>query len=156
MIARTEPQGPAEPPAPAFSVPDEIVDAVSHELRTPLTSILGMSRLIEREPTASGLVADAAREVYREAKRLHRFVEDLLSLARDDGTEMIDRLEPQRLDRLALHAIESHRQRYPDRRLALVATGQTLVIGHSAWIERVLTYFLEHAEERSAGGLSIE
>ncbi|MET3960361.1 two-component system phosphate regulon sensor histidine kinase PhoR [Marmoricola sp. OAE513] len=64
----------------AARLKDEFVATVSHELRTPLTSIVGYVDLLLEDVT--GIPADARaflEIVQRNARRLHRLVDDLLS-----------------------------------------------------------------------------
>jgi two-component system phosphate regulon sensor histidine kinase PhoR len=64
----------------AARLKDEFVATVSHELRTPLTSIVGYVDLLLED--VGGLAPDAQaflQIVQRNARRLHRLVDDLLS-----------------------------------------------------------------------------
>ncbi|WP_433874513.1 sensor histidine kinase [Sinomonas atrocyanea] len=65
----------------ALAVRDEFLNNVSHELRTPLTSVLGYVEMLQE---AQGIPAHARRGlevVQRNAERLQRLVDDLLSAA---------------------------------------------------------------------------
>jgi two-component system phosphate regulon sensor histidine kinase PhoR len=64
----------------AARLKDEFVATVSHELRTPLTSIVGYVDVLLED--VDGIPADARpflETVQRNARRLHRLVDDLLS-----------------------------------------------------------------------------
>ncbi|HET6153111.1 MAG TPA: ATP-binding protein [Marmoricola sp.] len=64
----------------AARLKDEFVATVSHELRTPLTSIVGYVDVLLED--VEGIPADARpflETVQRNARRLHRLVDDLLS-----------------------------------------------------------------------------
>ncbi len=71
------------------------VASAAHELRTPLTSISGFSQAL-----LDGTAADAvsrqrsAAAIYREAGRLRRLVDALLTLSRYDSREFTPRLVP--------------------------------------------------------------
>jgi two-component system phosphate regulon sensor histidine kinase PhoR len=70
---------------------DEFVASVSHELRTPLTSIIGYVDIVLED--SEGL-PDEVRgylvTVQRNARRLHRLVDDLLSTALQSVTKVLD------------------------------------------------------------------
>ncbi len=66
----------------AVRIKDEFVASVSHELRTPLTSIIGyVDVLLDDVDGVSEDVRFHLFTVQRNAKRLHRLVDDLLSSA---------------------------------------------------------------------------
>jgi signal transduction histidine kinase len=92
----------------ASRIKDEFVASVSHELRTPLTSIIGYVDIILDD--SEGLPHDVRNylgTVQRNARRLHRLVDDLLSTALQSVTTVLDveRLSvTQLLERSALDA----------------------------------------------------
>ena len=64
----------------AARLKDEFVATVSHELRTPLTSIVGyVDVLLEDVPDIPAEATPFLQTVQRNARRLHRLVDDLLS-----------------------------------------------------------------------------
>jgi signal transduction histidine kinase len=64
----------------AARLKDEFVATVSHELRTPLTSIVGyVDVLLEDVPGIPSEARPFLQTVQRNARRLHRLVDDLLS-----------------------------------------------------------------------------
>ncbi|MFL6024870.1 MAG: ATP-binding protein [Marmoricola sp.] len=64
----------------AARLKDEFVATVSHELRTPLTSIVGyVDVLLEDVPAIPAEARPFLQTVQRNARRLHRLVDDLLS-----------------------------------------------------------------------------
>jgi signal transduction histidine kinase len=75
----------------ASRIKEEFVASVSHELRTPLTSIIGYVDIIlddteELRPD----VREYLLTVQRNARRLHRLVDDLLSTALQSVTTVLD------------------------------------------------------------------
>ncbi len=75
----------------ASRIKDEFVASVSHELRTPLTSIIGYIDVILDD--TENLPADARGyllTVQRNARRLHRLVDDLLSTALQSVATVLD------------------------------------------------------------------
>ncbi len=72
---------------------------VSHELRTPLTSISGYAELLaDGQITSSEEVGEAGVVMGREAARLRRLIDDLLTQVRLDAGEMRVRMEPVAVD----------------------------------------------------------
>ena len=75
----------------ASRIKDEFVASVSHELRTPLTSIIGYVDVILDD--TENLPEDARSYllvVQRNARRLHRLVDDLLSTALQSVATVLD------------------------------------------------------------------
>jgi signal transduction histidine kinase len=61
----------------------EFLANVSHELRTPITSVLGFAEALQDGTVSDPAgVARVARIVHAEATRLHRFADDVLTIAR--------------------------------------------------------------------------
>jgi two-component system phosphate regulon sensor histidine kinase PhoR len=78
----------------ALRIKDEFVASVSHELRTPLTSIIGyVDVILDDSEDLPDDVRAYLVTVQRNARRLHRLVDDLLSTALQSVTKVLD-LEP--------------------------------------------------------------
>lgn len=87
----------------------DFVANVSHELRTPLTSISGyVETLLDHEP-----LTPAAREflttILKNANRMQRLTEDLLTMARVESSESELRPEPVAADQLVRDAVAAMR-----------------------------------------------
>jgi signal transduction histidine kinase len=95
----------------ASRIKDEFVASVSHELRTPLTSIIGyVDIVLDDSEDLPDDVRDYLGTVQRNARRLHRLVDDLLSTALHSVTTVLDveRLSvTQLLERSALDAAKA-------------------------------------------------
>ena len=75
----------------ASRIKDEFVASVSHKLRTPLTSIVGYVDLVLDDcPGVTEEVRAHLVTVQRNARRLHRLVDDLLSTALQSVTTVLD------------------------------------------------------------------
>jgi signal transduction histidine kinase len=60
----------------------EFLAAVSHDLRTPLTSLIGCTKMLQRQGLSETHRVELAAMVDRQALRLNRMIEDLLTAAR--------------------------------------------------------------------------
>jgi signal transduction histidine kinase len=75
----------------ASRIKEEFVASVSHELRTPLTSIIGyVDIMLDEADRLPSDVYDHLVTVQRNARRLHRLVDDLLSTALQSVTTVLD------------------------------------------------------------------
>jgi two-component system phosphate regulon sensor histidine kinase PhoR len=88
----------------------DFIANVSHELRTPLTSIQGYTETLLDSPLASNHVRDFLEIIRKNAARMSRLTEDLLTLARVESGE--HRFDVQRVsvEELLQDALESFRE----------------------------------------------
>ncbi|GAB3657827.1 hypothetical protein GCM10027596_13440 [Nocardioides korecus] len=109
----------------ALRVKDEFVASVSHELRTPLTSIIGYVDLVlEDTDDVPDEVRHHLEAVRRNARRLRRLVDDLLTTAgtgaRSSATDL--RPTPVRVNDLVATCLREARGPAEERGLALELT----------------------------------
>jgi two-component system phosphate regulon sensor histidine kinase PhoR len=88
----------------------DFIANVSHELRTPLTSIQGYTETLLDNPIADNHVRDFLEIIRKNAARMSRLTEDLLTLARVESGE--HRFDIQRVstEELLQDALESFRE----------------------------------------------
>jgi two-component system phosphate regulon sensor histidine kinase PhoR len=88
----------------------DFIANVSHELRTPLTSIQGYTETLLDNPIADNHVRDFLEIIRKNAARMSRLTEDLLTLARVESGE--HRFDMQRVstEELLQDALESFRE----------------------------------------------
>ena len=88
----------------------DFIANVSHELRTPLTSIQGYTETLLDSPLADNHVRDFLEIIRKNAARMSRLTEDLLTLARVESGEQ--RFDMQRVsaEELLQDALESFRE----------------------------------------------
>ena len=79
-----------------YALRREFTANVSHELKTPLTSISGFAELMKNGIAPPEDVRDLASDIYDEAQRLIRLVDDIMRLSQLDESEM--ELEKERVD----------------------------------------------------------
>ena len=105
----------------AYRLQQRFVADAAHELRAPLTAILGNLDILSRTP---GMPAEERAEAVAyadaEARRLSRIVGELLTLARADAGQTLERHSVE-LDRVLLDALSEVRQ---------LSAGQRLELGH--------------------------
>ena len=141
--------------ARALMVKDEFLGMVSHELRTPITMILGNAYVLDKR---RGSLTDEAEQtatsdILREAQRLQRIVDDLLTLARMEQQKL--EFEPVALARL----VEATLREYPGRPAQYTAVdgaSEAIVFGDEALMVQVLRNYLNNAEKYGGTGAATE
>src|SRR5271157_1058260 len=88
----------------------DFIANVSHELRTPLTSIQGYTETLLDSPIADNHVRDFLEIIRKNAARMARLTEDLLTLARVESGEHRFDLQRVSADELLQDALESFRE----------------------------------------------
>jgi two-component system OmpR family sensor kinase len=128
----------------------------SHELRTPLASIRGYAELYRMGAARENEdVERSMRRVEDEAARMGVLVEDLLTLARLDEIAEAPHTEV-RLDALAGDAVDDARATAPDREIAVVGEGESVVMGDAHQLRQVLGNLLRNALVHTPAGSPIE
>jgi PAS domain S-box-containing protein len=67
----------------------QLISGVAHELNNPLTAILGYSQLLSSKKFVNEQGADYVDKLYKQARRTHRIVNNLLSFARQQKPERL-------------------------------------------------------------------
>jgi len=67
----------------------QLISGVAHELNNPLTAILGYSQLLSSTKYVNAQGADYVEKLYKQARRTHRIVNNLLSFARQQKPERL-------------------------------------------------------------------
>ncbi|HEY4837752.1 MAG TPA: ATP-binding protein, partial [Candidatus Acidoferrales bacterium] len=67
----------------------QLISGVAHELNNPLTAILGYSQLLSSNKFVNEQGADYVDKLYKQARRTHRIVNNLLSFARQQKPERL-------------------------------------------------------------------
>ncbi|MBN1486041.1 MAG: GAF domain-containing sensor histidine kinase, partial [Anaerolineae bacterium] len=131
----------------------EFVSNVSHELRTPLTNIKLYLDLLNRGQQQRR--ATYMETIHREANRLQKLIEDLLTLSRLDLGKVEVNMESIDLNALIHMLVEDRRPLFTHKGLSLnVHTTQGLpyIYADAKLIEQVLTNLLSNALNYTLSG----
>lgn len=112
----------------------------SHELRTPLTALRGNVAYLARH----GATAEVLADLERDAERLARLADALLTLSREEAA--VPPRELVRLDLLARSAAQA------DSRIDVVAPEPVTVLGDAASLERALENLVQNAHVHGPTG----
>ena len=136
----------------------DFIANVSHELRTPLTSIQGYTETLLDNPIADNHVRDFLEIIRKNAARMSRLTEDLLTLARVESGE--HRFDIQRVstEELLQDALESFREVARSYGVELV-TENSVPAGHvnadREAIHQIFSNLIENALKYAASGKKI-
>ncbi len=133
----------------------DFIANVSHELRTPLTSIQGYTETLLDSPGADNHVRDFLEVIRKNAARMSRLTEDLLTLARVESGEQRFDIKPVAVDELLEDAIESLREVARPYDVELVKenlAGQRSVSADREAIHQVFSNLIENAVKYAAAG----
>jgi len=109
---------------PASLDPDVLLGVLAHELRTPITTIYAGSAVLAREESLlPAMRRELAADVYAEAARLFRTVEDLLVLTRLEHGALTMSREPVSLVRAAESSAQYEGVRWPELRWTVRPVG---------------------------------
>jgi signal transduction histidine kinase len=129
----------------AYRLQQRFVADAAHELRAPLTAILGNLDLLSR---ASGMSAEERSEALEyadaEARRLSRIVSELLTLARADAGQRLEK-RPVDLDRVLLDALADMRTVARGRRLEVENFEPAVVQGDADRLKQLLVNLMDNA-----------
>jgi two-component system phosphate regulon sensor histidine kinase PhoR len=132
----------------------DFIANVSHELRTPLTSIQGYTETLLDSTTDNGHVHEFLEIVRKNAARMSRLTEDLLTLARVESGEQRFVLHPTVPGDLLDDAVESFREgaRSQGIELTVEEVATTPVNADREAIHQVFSNLIENAMKYAASG----
>lgn len=129
----------------AYRLQQRFVADAAHELRAPLTAIMGNLDLLTRmQDMPAEERAEALAYADAEARRLSRIVGELLTLARADAGQTLER-RPVELDRVLLDALSEVRALAEGRRLELVRFEPAVVEGDPDRLKQLVLNLLDNA-----------
>jgi two-component system, OmpR family, phosphate regulon sensor histidine kinase PhoR len=132
----------------------DFIANVSHELRTPLTSIQGYTETLLDSTTDNGHVHEFLEIVRKNAARMSRLTEDLLTLARVESGEQRFVTQPTSPGDLLDDAVESFREiaRAQGIELTVEEVANTTVNADREAIHQVFSNLIENAVKYAASG----
>jgi two-component system sensor histidine kinase MprB len=130
----------------------QLVADASHELRTPLTSLRANVDFLRNDPALAGR-AEVLTDVHRELEDLSGLVSDLVDLARMEST--VEAPTDVRLDEVVAEAVSRTERRWPDVPIA-ARLAPTVVLAHSAQLERAVANLLDNAAAWTGPGQPVE
>ena len=124
----------------------DFVANVSHELRTPLTSITGYVETLLDHETLSPVAEEFLGTILKNATRMNRLTEDLLTMARVESPEAEMHPKPVRADVLVRDAVEAMRGLVQDEgaELEIGATTAAEVFADTDSMMQVLGNLIEN------------
>jgi signal transduction histidine kinase len=131
----------------------EYLAAVSHDLRTPLTSLIGCTKMLQREGLSEAHRVELAAMVDRQALRLNRMIEDLLTAARLEA-EAPPALQSVDLGQLLQELHAEFDVTGSSFTLDVVAP-PVLVQGRPDSLRRVFTNLIDNAFKHGGGGVRV-
>jgi two-component system phosphate regulon sensor histidine kinase PhoR len=140
----------------------DFIANVSHELRTPLTSIQGYTETLLDHPHADDHVREFLEIIRKNAARMSRLTEDLLTLARVESGEQRFEMDPVNAEELLQDALESFREIARAQEVELeveFAPGKngscTRVNADREAIHQIFSNLLENALKYAASGKKV-
>lgn len=135
----------------------DFIANVSHELRTPLTSIQGYAETLLDSAAENGHGREFIEIIRKNAARMSRLTEDLLTLARVESGEQRFRIEPVMPSELLQDAVESFREmaRSHDVELKVEDNTSGPVEADREAIHQVFSNLIENALKYAASGRQV-
>jgi two-component system phosphate regulon sensor histidine kinase PhoR len=136
----------------------DFIANVSHELRTPLTSIQGYTETLLDSPIADNHLRDFLEIIRKNAARMSRLTEDLLTLARVESGEQRFDIQSVSTEELLQDALESFREVARSYGVELVvenAAPDAHVNADREAIHQIFSNLIENALKYAASGKKI-
>ncbi len=136
----------------------DFIANVSHELRTPLTSIQGYTETILDSAPENNHVREFLEIIRKNATRMSRLTEDLLTLARVESGEQRFDIQEVAPDELLHDALESFREMARSHGVELVAENATASANVNAdreAIHQVFSNLIENSLKYAATGKQV-
>jgi two-component system phosphate regulon sensor histidine kinase PhoR len=132
----------------------DFIANVSHELRTPLTSIQGYTETLLDSTLDNGHVREFLEIVRKNAARMSRLTEDLLTLARVESGETRFDVQPTSPEKLLNDAVESFRDlaRAQGMELSIEDVVDTPVNADREAVHQVFSNLIENAMKYAGSG----
>jgi len=135
-----------------------LLSAVSHDLKTPLTSIIAAgTTLLAHSSHSPEVQRSLVATMVGEGERLHRLINNLLSVARLDSPSIELRKSTESIDEIVLAGVRRARSLKPDLRISLDMDPELpFVSAEPQLLEQVVLNLIENANRYAGAGASIE
>ncbi len=108
-----DPSAPVRGPARNAVDQVQFLEILAHELRTPVTTIYGGAQLLARNERTTDAARGLAEDIWGEADRLYRLIEDLVLLTQSERGGLKPIGEPVAVSRLVRNAVRRESARWP-------------------------------------------
>jgi two-component system phosphate regulon sensor histidine kinase PhoR len=136
----------------------DFIANVSHELRTPLTSVQGYTETLLDSPLGDNHVREFLEIIRKNAARMSRLTEDLLTLARVESGEQRFGIQRVNAEELLKDALESFREVARSYEVEL-AIENSVLAGHvnadREAIHQIFSNLIENALKYAASGKKV-
>ena len=140
----------------ALAAQRRFVADASHELRTPLTTIRGnVGLLLKRNDITSEDRTAALRDIAGESERMSRMVQDLLTLARADAGQHLDKA-PVELQPIVRDVSRQAQALAEHREVKLDGAEEVTVVGNADALTQLLWILIDNAVKHTELGGHIE
>jgi signal transduction histidine kinase/putative methionine-R-sulfoxide reductase with GAF domain len=130
----------------------DFVSVVSHEFRTPLTGIQGFAELLRDEALSPEEVREYAGDIFTDAQRLNRMINDMLDLDRMESGRMVVHREAIDLNELVTRTVGRAQLTAPKHRLRAAPGAAAIIQGDPDKLTQVLTNLIGNAIKYSPDG----
>ena len=130
----------------------DFVSVVSHEFRTPLTGIQGFAELLRDEALSTEEVHEYAGDIFTDAQRLNRMINDMLDLDRMESGRMVVHREAIDLNELVARTVARTQSTTPKHRLRSALGAASTIQGDPDKLTQVLTNLISNAIKYSPDG----
>ena len=119
---------------------------VSHELKTPLTTISGFAEIMKNGLVEDSDVKDVASNIYDEAQRLIKLIEDIIHLSSLDTDKKLEEDEDVDLNELVRDIFEHFKSAAIKRDITLTLSGEEIVYhGNYSILEEMISNLVDNA-----------
>lgn len=123
-----------------------LLRAISHDIRTPLSSIMGTSEMIMGQASNETAVLALSNNIYKDAKRLHSLVENILALTRLHEGKLVPEIQLEAVEEVVGAAIKAMSNQLADRTVTVNIPDEVLLVPMDAkLIDQVLINLIDNA-----------
>lgn len=118
---------------------------VSHELKTPLTTISGFAEIMKNGLADPKDTKELAGNIYDEAQRLIKLVEDIIHLSSLDSKDKQDEKEDVDLHKLTSDIFEYQKANADKHNISMTIEGEAHIFGSKSILEEMLNNLIDNA-----------